>query len=320
MFISKMTRSFPKFSDLPLDPTHPPHSAWGLWGLDDELGTLNHLTPERTVEAARLITSGTRVGLNWPLEQMDYAGENFRQVLKHEIYELGKNMNDDRLEFNTQTSSQWDGLRHWGFDDGRFYNGLTQEEIHSKKTDRLGTQAWQKQGIVGRGVLIDFVSYAARNNITYDPLGHHAISLSTFKEIAQESNIKLQPGDIILLRTGFTSAFQSASLSAKKAIFAHSPFQYPGLESNLEVLAFLWDSQFSAVAGDCPGFEAWPPTEQAMHQILLSGFGMPIGELFDLEELSKECEKQHRWTFFFTSQVLNVKGGVASPPNAIAIF
>jgi hypothetical protein len=45
---------------------------------------------------------------------------------------------DDRLEFNTQTSSQWDGLRHWGFDDGRFYNGLTQEEIHSKKTDRLG--------------------------------------------------------------------------------------------------------------------------------------------------------------------------------------
>lgn len=86
------------------------------------------------------------------------------------------------------------------------------------------------------------------------------------------------------------------------------------------MLEFLWDSQFAAVAGDCPGFEAWPPTEQAMHQILLSGFGMPIGELFDLEELSRECEKQQRWTFFFTSQVLNVRGGVASPPNAIAIF
>jgi hypothetical protein len=88
-----MTRSFPKFSDLPLDPAHPPHSAWGVWGSDNELGTLNHLTSERTVEAAKLITTGTRVGLNWPLEQMDYAGEDFRQVLKHEIYELGKNMN-----------------------------------------------------------------------------------------------------------------------------------------------------------------------------------------------------------------------------------
>jgi kynurenine formamidase len=173
---------------------------------------------------------------------------------------------------------------------------------------------------VGRGVLIDFVSYASRNNITYNPLHHYAIPLSTFKEIAQESSITFQPGDIILLRTGFTAAFESATLSIKKSIFSKLPFQYPGLESNFEVLAFLWDTQLAAVAGDCPGFEAWPPSEHAMHQILLSGFGMPIGELFDLEELSKECERQQRWTFFFTSQVLNVKGGVASPPNAIAIF
>jgi hypothetical protein len=88
-----MIYPFPKFSELPLDASHPPHSAWGLWGPDDELGTLNHLTPERTIEAAKLITTGIRVGLNWPLEQMDYAGESFRQVLKHEIFELGKNMN-----------------------------------------------------------------------------------------------------------------------------------------------------------------------------------------------------------------------------------
>lgn len=120
--------------------------------------------------------------------------------------------------------------------------------------------------------------------------------------------------------TGFTAAFESASLDTKKEIMAKSPFQYPGLESTLQVLAFLWDTQIAAVAADCPGFESWPPSKQAMHQILLSGFGMPIGELFDLEELAKECEKQQRWTFFFTSQVLNVKGGVASPPNAIAIF
>lgn len=61
--------------------------------MDDELGTLNHLTPERTQEAAKEIKTGTRVGLNWPLEQMDYAGESFRQVMKHEILKLGENMN-----------------------------------------------------------------------------------------------------------------------------------------------------------------------------------------------------------------------------------
>lgn len=120
--------------------------------------------------------------------------------------------------------------------------------------------------------------------------------------------------------TGFTPAFESATMDQKKAIMHKSPFQYPGMESTLDVLAWLWDAQISAVAGDCPGFEAWPPSETAMHNILLAGFGMPIGEMFLLEELARVCEEQGRWTFLFTSQVLNVKGGVASPPNALAIL
>jgi hypothetical protein len=39
---------------------------------------------------------------------------------------------------NTQIGSQWDGLRHYGYDDGRFYNGLTQKEIYSGQTTKLG--------------------------------------------------------------------------------------------------------------------------------------------------------------------------------------
>jgi kynurenine formamidase len=101
---------------------------------------------------------------------------------------------------------------------------------------------------------------------------------------------------------------------------AKKPFAYPGFESSFEVLEWLWDTKIAAVAGDCPGFEAWPPTKDMMHQILLAGFGMPIGEMFALDDLAAECEKQKRWTFFVTSEPLNVKGGVASPPNALAIM
>ena len=82
----------PIFSELQLDPTHPPHSAWGLYGPEDELGTLNLLTPERTVAAAKEIRSGIRIGLNWPLEQMEFTG-GFREVMKHEIFQIGPNMN-----------------------------------------------------------------------------------------------------------------------------------------------------------------------------------------------------------------------------------
>lgn len=64
------------------------------------------------------------------------------------------------------------------------------------------------------------------------------------------------------------------------------------------------------------------PTEKEwhLHPILLAGWGTPIGELFDLEQLSQLCSKLKRWTFFFTSAPLSYEGAVASPPNAIAML
>jgi kynurenine formamidase len=169
-------------------------------------------------------------------------------------------------------------------------------------------------------VLVDFLSYARKHNIPYNPLEHHAIPLQTVLTILADANVALREGDILLLRTGFTHAFASSSPAIQASIMAKRPFEYPGIESNTKVLEWLWDTGIAAVAGDCPGFEAWPPSEEAMHQVLLAGFGMPIGELFDFEGLAEECGREGRWTFFFSSEPLNVKGGVGSPPNALAIF
>jgi hypothetical protein len=41
------------------------------------------------------------------------------------------------------------------------------------------------------------------------------------------------------------------------AVMSKPEYQYPGLEGSLKSLKWLWDSQFAAVAGDNPGFEAW---------------------------------------------------------------
>jgi hypothetical protein len=57
-----------------------------------------------------------------------------------------------------------------------------------------------------------------------------------------------------------------------------------------------------------------------MHEVFLGGWGMPIGEMFYVEKLAEECRRLGRWTFFFTSEPLNVIGGIASPPNALAIL
>ena len=58
----------------------------------------------------------------------------------------------------------------------------------------------------------------------------------------------------------------------------------------------------------------------SLHEVFLGGWGMPIGELFDLEELGRVCAELRQWTFLFTSMPLYVIGGVASPPNAQAIL
>ena len=49
----------------------------------------------------------------------------------------------------------------------------------------------------------------------------------------------------------------------------------------------------------------------SLHEVLLSGWGCPIGELFDLEKLAEHCKKINRWSFFVSSEVCNVPGGVA---------
>jgi hypothetical protein len=49
-------------------------------------------------------------------------------------------------------------------------------------------------------------------------------------------------------------------------------------------------------------------------------WGTPIGELWNLEQLAEVCKKENKYSFFLTSAPLNVHGGVASPPNALAIL
>ena len=89
----------------------------------------------------------------------------------------------------------------------------------------------------------------------------------------------------------------------------------------MESVRWLYSKHFAAVAGDAQGFEAWPfPPEFCLHEWLLVHWGTPIGELWNLEGLSKACAEANRWSFFFTSAPLNVEGGVAAPPSAIAVL
>lgn len=113
-------QSRPPFSTLPLDPEGPPGNAWGLYGHNDKLGALNMLTPMVVASAAREeIRTGERVSLDWSLDKPSHPSfdrPSFGWALTNRAHPNGelRTVNDDHLNFNTQCSSQWDGLRHYG--------------------------------------------------------------------------------------------------------------------------------------------------------------------------------------------------------------
>ena len=99
------------------------------------------------------------------------------------------------------------------------------------------------------------------------------------------------------MRSGFINALSALSASSGEdaAAYASKASAMPGVgvESGEEILQWIWDKQFAAVAGDMIAFEAVPfqSKEFLLHEWLLAGWGLPIGELFDLEALAAECKK-----------------------------
>lgn len=102
------------FESLPLDPSGPHGNAWGRFGPNDELGTLNLLTPEVVVEAAKEIRTGVRISLDWPLSMPSYPSFNRDPFKQEKVLRSPNCVFDDILTFNTQCSTQWDGFRHYG--------------------------------------------------------------------------------------------------------------------------------------------------------------------------------------------------------------
>lgn len=251
-----------------------------------------------------------------------------RKRFEHHIkWVAPDNAFDDEYHFNPQQSSQWDGLRHHNAPapDGQtkvFYGGTTAAEIQDTNNSRIGIGHWAKKGIAGRGVLIDYLSWAEKNGISVNALEQHTVFLDDVLAIARECNISFQRGDIFFLRVGLTKTWEKMNDDEKMAYSLQRTPKHAGIEQSERVLRFVWDNHFAAVASDAVSFEVFPPLQPEfdLHHHLLAGWGLPIGEMFDLEELAGICKTLGRWTFFVSSSPLNCANGVSSPPNCMAIF
>ncbi len=299
--------------------------AWGLFGADDSLGLMNLQTPERVSAAAKLIRNGKVFSLNAPLDYPSPPLFSRGAVRRTNLSTPGGRGFDDVLDnFYPQAASQWDSLGHVGFKDNTFYNGASWDDVNSGRRNTI--EHWARKGIAGRAVLLDVHRALQAAGRAYDPGSSHEITVEELELARGKAGVEFQPGDIVLLRTGFTEWYLQQDVATRRRIASPAFLQSAGIEHSEAMARYIWDSHASGWASDCPSLEAWPPRFTPddwpfgfLHQVLIGQFGLAIGELWWLEELAADCAADGVYELFLTSAPLNSPGGIGSPPNALAI-
>lgn len=342
----------------------PDGSTWGDWGDDDELGRINLLTPEKVLQGVAEVEAGISFSLSLPLDfpggtalnqrrhpprlapTEDMAGvpDTFYNVHMSEMPDFGdpKYVDvwaDDVVTLSLQYSTQWDSLAHVGaeFDaDGDgveeavYYNGWRagtdlvgpSEDArgdgsgHRAFARHLGLEHMAAHGVQGRGVLVDLAHH----------LGHdwRAVDLDTLQSIMAADGVVVEPGDMLLLHTGFATEILAMDRNPDpRKIFtlcsyldAHDP----------ALLEWIADSQISALVADNYAVEGLlgkdkDPSRHSflpIHHLCLFKLGVPLGELWYLHDLAAWLREHDRSRFLLTAPPLRLPGAVGSPVTPVA--
>ncbi|KAJ7290662.1 hypothetical protein C8J57DRAFT_1276256 [Mycena rebaudengoi] len=251
--------AFPAFKNFP-------GCAWDVWGVQDQLRTVNLLTEEVVRRAA---SEEIKLG------KTPMFGRKSPEInMKH--YNPGAGVvRDDEIHINTQSGTQWDGLRHVAvLEHGIFTTSATPHDSipsgvvpipNPHELDpaysRIGFQNWANHGICRRGT-----STSSTKTLPYDPWTTHGITVADLEACASAQGVSFRRGDILLLRVGFIKKYYDVSQAERDA-----------LDGKPETLSPSEDTKrttTSLVASDQPALERWPFDDGAFMLQTLLGCGL----------------------------------------------
>jgi len=300
------------------------YKNWGKWGPNDQLGTLNYITPEKVVEAAKLVKQGKTFSLAIPFDDKGPQTGSFGRFNPiHFMLQDGADVavgaqdhlpniryTDDAVTMPLQCATQWDSLAHIMYDN-KMYNGYAASEVTSSGAKKNGIEN-AKSKIITRGVLLDMPRLRGKSWL--EP--GEAIYPADLDGAAALGQVSIGKGDLVLIRTG-----QIAQVRAEKSWGQYSGGSAPGL--SLSCAPWLCEKQIAGYAVDTWGTEVipneTPDVFQPLHIVLIVHAGMLVGEIFDLEELADDCAKDGVYEFMFVAPPLPITGAVGSPVNPQAI-
>lgn len=300
-------------------------SNWGRWGEDDELGTLNFITPEVRRNAALAVQSGISVSMEREINPVHVAPDHegadpFAAVVQRMLSGPPKRTtgSTDKLSIiaHGYTETHLDAFGHH-FHDGKMYNGYSVEEYVSMEEGlSKGSIAAFGDGIFTRGVIVDI---PAMKGLKYLEPGTpiHVEDIEAWEKFA---GVTIGPGDAVFFRTGRWQA------EAERG-----PWKIADLAAGLDASVIPWMHERQiAMVGSESALSAKPlPASSAItnpddylpaHNFALVTLGMPIIDNADLDAVAAKAAELSRYTFLFTAAPIRVTTGTGVTINPIATF
>lgn len=315
---------YPEYRDLPIDQTFPPGLAWGVFGSEDEIGTLNFIGADEVSAAADLVEEGRVFSLNWSIDLPSPPLFDRKPHRHNVITDDGGGTDDSFDSFHPQASSQWDALCHISHPRFGYYNRVPTTETPGFGGKRLGISSWAERGIAGRFVLLDVARHRAAAGTPLNCAETARVTVDELERIREAQGVELRPGDILLLHFGWVEWYEQASPDLRVEMAATDQFHSPGLALDEETAAWLWDHRVAAVAADNPAVEATPfiigDESGFLHYRLIPLLGIAVGEMLALGSLAAHCAERQRYEGLLTAAPLNIHGGAGSTANALALM
>ena len=287
-------------------------SNWGRWGDDDQLGTLNLITPARRVAAATLVEDGESISLALDLNKQKDALNT--EPFKHEVLIEkfgGHDVSGDTYSvfYHGYAHSHMDGLAHFAHN-GKLYNGVPFETVGPDGAEKLGIQNIGVEGVFTRGVLVNMPRFLG---VDYIPAGT-TITVKNIEDWEKANDVTIGSGDVLLIRTGrwVQVAKQGQWNFLEQA--AGSPATFARWLKERDVAVIGSDGVSDVVPSNVEGLV------NPLHELVLAGLGMPILDNLDLEAAAAKAADSKRPTFLLIGAPLRVPGGTGSPLNPLAVF
>jgi kynurenine formamidase len=280
----------------------------GRWGADDELGTLNYITPAKRIAAAQLVKTGEIVSIGRDISKTQ-SKVDARPVGHLVMYNgNGPSIGDYyTMAPHGMTMTHLDALCHFSFDD-MLYNNRRRTGTVSADGAQWGSIYALRQGIFTRGVLLDVA--AARGVQWYE--SDEYVTVADFEAAEKRQNVQVASGDAVFVRTGMER------MEAEQGV----QDIYPRAGLHAECVEWMHQREACVYGGDC--IEKLPyPSERftsAMHMIALVAMGLPILDWPALTALAETCNRLARWDFLLTTAPIRLPGGTSSPVNPLCAF